>query len=71
MSRSRASGAGDTVNDSMRSTHIERLRARIQSEDYEVDSRAVAEAIVVRMLVPVRVALDSGSMPNGSVPARG
>jgi Anti-sigma-28 factor, FlgM len=46
------------VNDPMRSTHLERLRARIQSDAYEVDDQAVADAIIRHMLVPVRAALD-------------
>lgn len=59
----------------MRPTNLERLRARIQCDAYEVDDAAVADAIIRRMLVPVRAALDpergrglrfaNGSLPSG------
>lgn len=59
------------MNDPMRSTHLERLRARIQCDAYEVDDAAVADAIIRRMLVPVRAALDPERglrLANGSLP---
>lgn len=56
----------------MRPTNLERLRARIQCDAYEVDDAAVADAIIRRMLVPVRAALDPARglrLANGTLPS--